>query len=97
MPRYFGVPDPTLSPGETRLDAWNALRLERIEQQLGTALPPVYILASPDPAQAGAPYASIEEPDLSEGPHMGYALQWFSFAAILSAGYPYFVRKNLKG
>jgi surfeit locus 1 family protein len=95
VPRYFGVPDPTLAPGETRLDAWNAIRLERIQAQVGYPILPVYIQSAPEPSQSGAPFASLVQPDLSEGPHMGYALQWFSFATILALGYPFFVRKQL--
>ncbi len=95
IPRYFGVPDPTLAPGETRLDAWNALHVDRIEAQTGYPLLPVILLAAPDPAHPGPPYPSVEQPDLSEGPHMGYALQWFSFAGILAIGYPFFLRKQL--
>lgn len=95
VPRFFGVPDPTLAPGESRLDAWNAVNLERIQEQVDGKLLPVYILAAPDPAQPGPPYASLEQPDLSEGSHFGYAVQWFSFAAILGLGYPFFVRKQL--
>jgi surfeit locus 1 family protein len=95
VPRYFGVPDPTLTPGETRLDAWNAIRLERIQQQVGYSLLPVYLQSAPDPSRNGAPFASLDQPDLSEGPHMNYAIQWFSFAAVLALGYPFFVRKQL--
>jgi len=94
VPRFAGVPDPTLSPGETHLDTWNAIRLDRIQLQVSGTLLPVYVLAAPDPAEPGPPYASLEDPDLSEGPHMGYALQWFSFAAVLAVGYPFFVRKQ---
>ncbi|MBE0696948.1 MAG: SURF1 family protein [Anaerolineaceae bacterium] len=94
VPRYFGVPDPPLAPGETRLDAWNAIRLERIQEQVGYSLLPVFIQSAPDPSRQGPPFASLEQPDLSEGPHMGYALQWFSFAAVLAFGYPFFVRKQ---
>jgi surfeit locus 1 family protein len=93
--RRFGVPDPTLAPDETRLDAWNAVNLTRIQEQVNYPLLPVYVLAAPDPAQPGPPYASLEQPDLSEGPHMGYAIQWFSFAAVLGIGYPFFVQKQL--
>jgi cytochrome oxidase assembly protein ShyY1 len=32
--------------------------------------------------------------DLSEGPHLGYALQWFSFVALLGIGYPFFIRRQ---
>jgi len=95
VPRFFGVPDPTLIPGQTRLDAWNAVNLERIEQQVDGLLLPVFILAAPDPVHPGPPYAQPEQPDLTEGSHMGYAVQWFSFAAILGLGYPFFIRNQL--
>lgn len=97
VPRYFGVPDPTLTPGQTRLDVWNAVNIDRIQQQINGPLLPIYILAAPDPAQPGPPYAQLEQPDLTEGPHLGYAMQWFAFAAILGLGYPFFVRKQLTG
>jgi len=97
VPRIFGVPDPTLAPGETRLDAWNAVNLDRIQEQMDAPLLPVYILAAPGLAQSGPPYAQLEQPDLTEGPHIGYALQWFSFATILGLGYPFFARKQLSG
>jgi surfeit locus 1 family protein len=95
--RRFGPPDPTLTPDQTRLDAWNAVNLERIKGQVQGDLLPVYVAAAPqaDP-QPGPPYRTDEQPDLSAGSHMGYALQWFSFAAILGIGYPFFVRKQLQ-
>lgn len=31
--------------------------------------------------------APVGEPDISEGPHLGYAFQWFSFAAIAVIGW----------
>lgn len=31
--------------------------------------------------------APVGEPDISEGPHLGYAFQWFSFAAIALIGW----------
>jgi surfeit locus 1 family protein len=93
--RRFGVPDPTLQPGQTRLDAWNAVHMERITEQVEGELLPVFVIAAPDPSKTGMPYRSLEQPDLSEGSHMGYALQWFSFAAVLAIGYPFFVRKQL--
>jgi cytochrome oxidase assembly protein ShyY1 len=32
--------------------------------------------------------------ELTEGPHFGYALQWFAFATILFVGYPFFLKKQ---
>jgi surfeit locus 1 family protein len=94
--RVFGVPDPTLAPGQTRLDAWNAVRLDRIAKQIDYPILPVFIEALPVTGQDGPPYSQVATPDLSEGPHMGYAIQWFSFATILAVGYPFFVKKQLE-
>jgi surfeit locus 1 family protein len=110
VPRFAGVPDPTLAPGETRLDAWNAIHLERIRDQVPYPLLPVYIQAAGAGVEVAAapgadaqsadaaryPIGGVDQPDLSEGPHLGYAFQWFIFAALLGGGYPYFVRKQLK-
>jgi surfeit locus 1 family protein len=94
-PRVGGVPDPTLSPNETRLSAWNFINLERIRLQISPELLDVYLLAAPDPALELSPVRIIPEVDLSEGSHAGYAGQWFTFAGLLLAGYPIFVRSQL--
>ena len=93
--RIFGVPDPTLAPGQNGLDAWNAVNIARIAGQVEGDLLPVFVVASPENANASMPYRELTQPDLSEGSHLGYALQWFSFAAVLAIGYPFFVRKQL--
>jgi surfeit locus 1 family protein len=99
VPQFFGVPDPTLAPGQTRLAAWNAVNLARIQAQTPYALLPVYMEANPVPDESGSaapgnPIASPDQPDLTEGPHLGYAIQWFSFAAVLALGYPFFVQRQ---
>lgn len=94
-PDFGGVPDPTLAPGETRLDAWNVVNLVRIQDQSGLKLLPVYLLQAPEPAWVEMPYRSLPEIEISEGPHFGYAMQWFTFAAILGLGYPFFVRRQV--
>lgn len=96
-PDFGGVPDPTLAPGQTRLEAWNIVNLERIQQQVDMPLLPVYIQQAPSPSWTRLPYRSLPQLELSEGPHLGYALQWFTFAAILALGYPYFVWRQLHG
>jgi surfeit locus 1 family protein len=93
-PRFAGVPDPTLSPGQTRLDGWNFINLERIARQVDAPLLPVYIEQAPDGTNVDLPYRSQTTPDLTEGPHFGYALQWFAFALILFVGYLFFVRQH---
>jgi surfeit locus 1 family protein len=93
-PYFGGVPDPILAPGQTRLEAWNLVNLDRIKLQISFSMLPVYIQQAPDPTWTQMPYRSQPVLDLSEGPHFGYALQWFTFALILAVGYPFFVRRQ---
>jgi surfeit locus 1 family protein len=94
-PDFGGVPNPTLSPDEPRLDAWNFINLKQIQAQTTLQLLPVYIQQSPGPNQTGYPVREVVVPEITEGPHMGYAFQWFSFAAILGVGYPFFLWKQI--
>lgn len=73
---------------------WNIINLERIRWQVTTPLVPAYIQQSPSPTQTAPPYRAEPELDLTEGPHFSYALQWFTFAAILAVGYPVYVRRQ---
>ncbi len=94
QPTFGGVVDPTLTPGQTRLDFWNYVNLDRINAQSPYPLLPVYVQLNPDPNKTDPPIPYQPELDLSEGPHMGYAIQWFTFAAILFFGYPFYLRKQ---
>jgi len=85
--------DPTPSPGG-RLEAWFFANVEGIARQVPYPLLPVYIQQEPDPAWQGLPYRSQPDLDLTEGPHLSYAIQWFTFTAILGIGYPYFIRRQ---
>jgi surfeit locus 1 family protein len=82
------------APGESPLRLWYFANVEGISAQLSYPLLPVYIQQAPDLAWTALPYRSLPELELTEGPHMGYAMQWFSFAVLLLAGYPFFVRKR---
>jgi surfeit locus 1 family protein len=48
----------------------------------------------PDP-QDTPPLLTARDVDLSEGPHMGYALQWFTFSIGLGVAYLIFVNRQL--
>ncbi len=95
-PEIGGVADPTLAPGETRLDAWTVVNIVRIQEQSELEMLPVWIQQAPEDAWVGPPYRALPEIEITEGPHMGYALQWFTFAAILGIGYPFFLRRQLR-
>jgi cytochrome oxidase assembly protein ShyY1 len=52
-------------------------------------------LLTVQPEQAGG-FQPIPLPDLSEGPHFWYAVQWFMFTAIGVAGIVVFIRADLR-
>lgn len=70
--------------------------LDLLKSKMEYDLLPIYIqLYSENLDQK--PYSQITEIEITEGPHMGYALQWFFFASLLGIGYPFFVRKQIQG
>jgi surfeit locus 1 family protein len=81
-----GPQDPPLSPERPRLDAWFRVNITGIQQQTGYPLLPLYIEQQPAPGDPELP-RRVAAADLGEGPHLGYAVQWFAFAIILLAGY----------
>jgi len=95
-PELGGIPDPELPAGQTRLYFWNNINMERIGKQMPASLLPVFVQPNPDPVPAGPPYPYQPTIEISEGPHLGYALQWFTFATLLFFGYPFFLRNQLK-
>jgi surfeit locus 1 family protein len=74
--------DPELLPGQQELQIWNFPNIPRIESQMSYELLPVYIQVAPSPTNEVLPIAELPVVEISEGPHLGYALQWFTFAGI---------------
>ena len=95
-PVFGAAPDPQLGAGQNRLDIWIWVNLERIRLQIDRPLLDVYLVAAPDPAAGVLPQRSVPAIDLSEGPHLDYAIQWFLFTATLLIGYPFYVRTQLR-
>lgn len=75
---------------------WYRIDVEAIQGQMPYSLLPVYLLEAPGPdGNAALPYRIEPEVDMSEGPHMGYALQWFAFAIVAGVVYLAAVRSRL--
>lgn len=70
---------------------WFYLDVQAIQAQVPYPLLPIYILQAGSGRPDTLPYRGELQLDLSEGPHLGYALQWFTFALIAAVGYVYFV------
>lgn len=90
---FGGRPNPT-PPGGKTVKAWNFVDIEAIEGQTGLSLLPVYIQGAPAGENDHLPYRGQPEFELTQGPHLGYAIQWFMFAAILGLGYPVYVHRQ---
>lgn len=84
-------------PGETRIHAWVRVDIPRIEEQVGYDLLPIFIEQS---AHTAGTDNSLPRPRslaaLDEGPHLGYAIQWFTFSAILMVVYTLLLRQELR-
>lgn len=91
---WGGRTDPPLSAEEDFRKSWNFVNLGELSKQVAHPLLNAYIQQAPDPAWTGLPRRSQPKIELTEGPHMGYALQWFTFAALLGIGYPFFVSRQ---
>ena len=92
-PAIGGVAD-TLPENGARLEIWNNADVARIADQLPYPILPVYIQLDADVQDTEPPIPFQPEIELTEGPHFGYALQWFTFATILFVGYPFYLRKQ---
>jgi surfeit locus 1 family protein len=92
-PAFGGVPDALPADG-SKLAIWNNADVPQVAKQIPYPILPVYLQPNMDAVDTEPPIPFQPEIDLTEGPHMGYALQWFTFATILFLGYPYFVRKQ---
>lgn len=90
----------TLSDGretivEGKQQEWYRIDVEAIQKQMPYKLLPIYVLASPaEDTIEQLPYHIENEIDLSDGPHLFYAIQWFFFTLLLGVGYLYFVKTH---
>lgn len=63
------------------------LDLAAVRSRSPYAVLPLYVQQLPDAAPRDRPPFRVPPPELGEGPHLGYAIQWFSFAAIAVVGF----------
>jgi len=88
----FGPTDPT----DRELDTLSRVDLERYQQQVDADLLPVWLqLEEQDPPVATRP-TPLPPPELSEGPHFSYAVQWGIFTTIAVVGYVLILRRRAR-
>ena len=86
----FGATDPE----GARLVTMARTDIGRIQEQTSEDLAPAVLqLDTQSPPQQGDFPVAVGPPELSEGPHLNYAGQWFIFATIAVVGYPLVLRR----
>lgn len=84
------------SAGDLNLQFFLYVDLDLLQTELEYELLPIYVQLE-DVNNNQKPYSKLPEIEVTEGPHFGYAMQWFFFASLLGIGYPFFVRKQIWG
>ena len=99
--RLFAERDPPTGPlvprdppdGELTIAYY--IDTDRLAAQFPYALEPFYLeLERQVPVQEGELPVPPQPPELSEGSHLSYALQWFAFALIAVVGYGALLRRG---
>lgn len=83
-------------PADVELTEVQRIDIDRIAAQLPGDVAPVYVdLRSAEPSQGSSPIP-VPDPELTEGPHLSYMVQWFVFAACVVAGWVLAVRHSVR-
>ncbi len=87
--------EPALAGREATEDSVATIHLETIREIVGesTIVGAYGVLVSEDPAVSPMPTAGVK-PELEEGPHLSYALQWLLFAVMGFVGLALAVRNE---
>jgi len=82
-------------PAEGVLTEMHRIDIDRISEQLPRTVAPVYLdLRTSTPDQGTPPYP-VADPELSEGPHLSYMIQWFIFSICVAVGWVFAVRHSV--
>ena len=96
--RVRGVLVPVEGDGSTTPDASRIVRRLDVAGIASTlpydVAPHPLQLVEQTPQQPGDLPVQVPLPELSEGPHLSYAIQWFSFAAVAVSGAAILVRRE---
>lgn len=84
-------------PDEGTLTDLARADVARLDQQIdGDALPFWLQLQAQDPALTAADPSPVPAPPLDEGPHLSYAVQWFTFSAMTVVVYALILRRRAR-
>jgi surfeit locus 1 family protein len=85
-----GAPAPGVRGG---VPTYRRLDLAEVRARASYPVLPLYVQQLPDPSLREPPHR-VPPPELGEGSHLSYAVQWFSFAAIAVIGLAVFLLRG---
>jgi surfeit locus 1 family protein len=83
--------------GDGGLPEISRVDLAELAERWGELAPLWIQLDEQEPSVTGGTLTPVPLPELDEGPHLSYAVQWFIFSAIAVVGYPLVLRRNARG
>lgn len=76
---------------------WARVDIAEYRETVDVEVAPVYVqLAAQAPANSASLLTPVPLPELTSGPHVGYAAQWFIFSTIAAGGYLLILRKTAR-
>jgi surfeit locus 1 family protein len=82
---------------EGELTEVQRIDIDRLAGQLPGPAVPMYVeLTASTPAERGRFPTPVELPELGEGPHLSYAVQWFVFSLCVAVGWVLAVRHSIR-
>lgn len=85
------------SPGtDGRVARVGAIDLEQLDDQIAASLHPLYLTLEGSTGAAASSPVPSGPTVLGDGPHLGYAGQWFLFAAVVAVGFPILVYRTAR-
>jgi cytochrome oxidase assembly protein ShyY1 len=83
-------------PADGALFEVQRVDIDRLAPQLDAVVLPMYLDAYESRPADDPLLQPVLQPDLSDGPHLSYAVQWFLFAGAVAVGWVLAVRKSIR-
>jgi cytochrome oxidase assembly protein ShyY1 len=84
-------------PADGVLTEVHRVDINRLQMQLDAPVLPMYVdLLRSDPAEPSDVIVPVAAPELTNGPHLGYAVQWAIFSLAVIVGWVLAVRRSIR-
>lgn len=94
--KLFLLPGPPTPSPDSFRTTWQTVDIPALQIQMPTPLLPFFVAQTTSSAAPGTPPIPDPGIDLSDGPHLNYAMQWFAFALIALLGGGAWIRRRIR-